>query len=114
MDDVKVAVKSTALLFGQQTIPILAVLSGSFVSLLAYTGTVASCSLPFYAISVVGSAGHLAWQLKTVDLESRKSCWRVFKSNSRLGGLVALGFAGDYWWRTREKKAEDERERVLA
>ncbi|CDZ96355.1 4-hydroxybenzoate polyprenyl transferase [Phaffia rhodozyma] len=99
LDDVKVAVKSTALLFGKQTIPIISIMSATFVSLLAYTGLLASCSAPFYAISVLGSAAHLTWQIRTVDLDSRSSCWKTFASNKWLGGLIALGLGTDYWYR---------------
>lgn len=34
-----------------------------------------------------------------MDLDVRSSCWRVFKSNKWLGGLISSGLAADYWWR---------------
>lgn len=99
LDDVKVAVKSTAILFGSATLPIISGFSAGFVGLLAYSGWLAGCSAPFYAVSVGGAVAHLTWQIRTVDLDSRASCWRAFRSNHWLGALIALGFAGDYAWR---------------
>lgn len=44
--------------------------------MLLYSGVLNQQGLPFYLISVLGAAGHLVWQLLTVDLEDPKSCWR--------------------------------------
>lgn len=98
-DDIHAGVKSTALLFGDKTLPILSVFSASFVGLLASTGVAASCSAPFFVLSVGGAAAHLTWQLRNVDFDSRQSCWRVFRSNKWLGALIAAGFGADYWYR---------------
>ncbi|GAA5894843.1 hypothetical protein JCM6882_006692 [Rhodosporidiobolus microsporus] len=95
-DDVHAGVKSTALLFANQTRPILTAFSASFVSLLALSGYLNGQGLPFYALSVGGAAAHLAWQLRTADLETRESCWAIFKSNRDLGAIVWSGMAIDY------------------
>lgn len=113
LDDALAGVKSTALLFAHQTKPILSLFSVTIVSLLAYTGYLASCSPAYYVISVAGTAAHLGWQLKSVDLDVRSSCWRVFKSNKWLGGLISLGLGVDYWWRVgggREMVGVEKRE----
>ena len=60
----------------------------------------AGCAPPFY-LAVAGAAGQLAWQLRTVRLDDRASCWRTFRSNKWLGALIAAGFAGDYLWRVQ-------------
>jgi 4-hydroxybenzoate polyprenyltransferase len=96
VDDVHAGVKSTALLFGEQTRPILAGFSGAFVSLLALSGYLNGQGPAFYALSVGGAAAHLAWQLRTVDLESRESCWEKFKSAHHTGAIVWSGMAVDY------------------
>ncbi|GAA5919782.1 hypothetical protein JCM1841_005855 [Sporobolomyces salmonicolor] len=95
-DDVDAGVKSTALLFGTATKPILTAFSASFVSLLALSGYLNHHGPAFYALSVGGAAAHLAWQLRTADLESRESCWRVFRSNRDLGAIVGSGMLVDY------------------
>ncbi|KAM0755944.1 4-hydroxybenzoate polyprenyl transferase [Meredithblackwellia eburnea MCA 4105] len=96
VDDVSAGVKSTALLFGQNTKPILSGFSASFISLLAYAGYLNSQGIPFYALSVGGAAAHLVNQIRHVDLDSRESCWKAFASNRDLGALVFSGIALDY------------------
>ncbi|KAK4053861.1 Para-hydroxybenzoate--polyprenyltransferase, mitochondrial precursor (PHB:polyprenyltransferase) [Microbotryomycetes sp. JL201] len=95
-DDVHAGVKSTALLFADKTRPILTSFSASFVSMLALAGYLNEQGLAFYLVSVGGAAAHLAWQLRTADLETRASCWKVFKSNRDLGAIVFGGLALDY------------------
>jgi 4-hydroxybenzoate polyprenyltransferase len=96
-DDVNVGVRSTALLFGTQTKPILAGFGATFLAGLSYAGYLNGQGLPFWLLSVGGAAAHLAWQLRTVDLASRPSCWRRFGSNRDLGFIVWLGLMMDYF-----------------
>lgn len=66
------------------------------MGLLATSGYLNGQGPAFYLISVGGAAAHLAWQLRTVDYESRESCWNVFKSNRDLGAIVWAGLGIDY------------------
>ncbi|KAL7419608.1 Para-hydroxybenzoate--polyprenyltransferase, mitochondrial precursor (PHB:polyprenyltransferase) [Cryptotrichosporon argae] len=95
-DDVKVGVKSTALMFPTTSRPFVSALSATFVSLLALAGHAAGAGPAYYAISCAGAAAHLAWQCATVDFESRADCWKKFCSNGYLGGVIWLGTAVDY------------------
>ncbi|TIB73999.1 4-hydroxybenzoate polyprenyl transferase [Wallemia mellicola] len=95
-DDVHAGIKSTALLFGEQTKPVLTAFSGGFVGLLSAAGYAADATLPFYLLAPGGAAAHLAWQLKTVNLDSPSDCWLKFVSNSKLGGFIWLGTVADY------------------
>ncbi|GAA6062465.1 hypothetical protein JCM10212_005368 [Sporobolomyces blumeae] len=95
-DDVHANVKSTALLFGDRSLPILTAFSTSFVSLLALSGYLNHQGPAFYLLSVGGAAAHLAWQLRRVEWDSRDSCWKFFGSNRDLGAIVATGLAVDY------------------
>jgi 4-hydroxybenzoate polyprenyltransferase len=87
-DDVLVNIKSTALRFGSATRPILAGLT--------YVGQAMTLGPIYYAVSVLGTAVHLGWQLLKVDFEKRESCWKFFVSNGRLGGLIWSGMWGEY------------------
>ena len=89
-------VKSTALLFGNRTKPILSGFSVAFVGLLAYSGLTNGLHWPFLLVSVSGAASHLWRQLAIVDLDSRESCWATFRSNRDLGVFVWAGIALDY------------------
>ncbi|KAI8978006.1 UbiA prenyltransferase family-domain-containing protein [Pilobolus umbonatus] len=94
-DDIKVGVKSTALRFGDKTPEWLTGFSMAFVSMTALAGYMNGQGLPFYAISVLGTASHLAWQLKTVDYNNAASCWSKFKSNTWTGAILWSGIVAD-------------------
>lgn len=83
-DDVKMGVRSTALLFGSWIRPLLIACAIGFVAMLAFAGAFNGQSLPYFIISVGGTALHLVWQFATVDLEEPESCWSEFNSLCRL------------------------------
>ncbi|KAI8074144.1 UbiA prenyltransferase family-domain-containing protein [Gongronella butleri] len=94
-DDVKIGVKSTALRFGEKTNQWLTGFSATFVSMTALAGYMNGQGLPFYMISVLGTAAHLTWQLRTVNYDSPADCWAKFKSNTWTGGILWSGIVAD-------------------
>lgn len=114
-DDVSAGIKSTALLFGHQTKAILSGFSVAMLSLFAVAVrnldpsntmllNMAATDLtdflcsghPFFTTSLIMAAFHLAWQIKTVDLNSRQDCWSKFRSNIALGAILWAGLLLDY------------------
>lgn len=95
-DDIHANVRSTALLFAEQTKPILSAFSATFCSLLAYAGYLNAQGIPFYMISVLGAASHLFYQIRTLKIHDRANCWELFKSNRNLGAIVWSGIMIDY------------------
>ncbi len=94
-DDVKVGVRSTALLFGDHTRTILSAFSASSISLFTYAGLMNGQGLPFY--TGVGLAGvQLARILYKTDFNSRPSCWQGFKDCGRAGAFIWAGALADY------------------
>lgn len=89
-DDTKVGVKSTALRFGDDTRLWLTGFSTAFVSGMSLAGYNAGLGWPFY-VGVAATAGHLAWQVSTVDTRSRADCNEKFVSNKWLGALLFSG-----------------------
>ena len=94
-DDAIVGVKSTALLFGACTRPILAgfygaaliLFAGAFV--LEEVGTAAWIGLCF-------AAGQLYWQVTTLDIDDGENCLRRFKSNRGFGLILCAGLLADW------------------
>ncbi|KDQ64714.1 hypothetical protein JAAARDRAFT_235937 [Jaapia argillacea MUCL 33604] len=87
-DDVNVGIRSTALLFGSHTRPIISALSLSSLSLITYAGFLNVQGAPFYA--GVGLASlQLARVLYQTDFDCRPSCWK---------GFVGCGWAGFWIW----------------
>jgi 4-hydroxybenzoate polyprenyltransferase len=89
-DDALIGIKSTALLFGERTKPMLALFYGVAVALIAVAGTLAGAGLLFW-LGLTAFAAHLGWQIACLDIRDPALCLMLFKSN-RDAGLVL--FAG--------------------
>jgi 4-hydroxybenzoate polyprenyltransferase len=85
-DDALIGVKSTALLFGEHTKPLLAVFYTLAVALLALAGWSAGTGVAF-ALGLLAFAAHLSWQIRRLDIADPELCLIVFKSN-RDAGLI--------------------------
>jgi 4-hydroxybenzoate polyprenyltransferase len=94
-DDVLAGIRSTALLFGTYTRPVLGALSASAISLIACAGWVGAHSGTFYA-GVGLAAAQLARVVRGTDFDNRQSCWRGFLGCGWAGFWVWMGALGDY------------------
>ncbi|KAF9247161.1 4-hydroxybenzoate polyprenyl transferase [Melanogaster broomeanus] len=94
-DDVNVGIRSTALLFGERSRPILSALSFSTVSLITYAGFLNVQGAPFY-LGVGLGAAQLARVLWRTDFDSGTSCWQGFVGCGWSGFWVWMGALADY------------------
>src|SRR5665213_102014 len=85
-DDLLVGIKSTALLFGERTRPMLASFYAAAVLLIGASGLMAGGSLIFL-LGMIAFAAHLAWQVIRLDIHDPAHCLKLFKSN-RDAGLI--------------------------
>jgi 4-hydroxybenzoate polyprenyltransferase len=85
-DDALIGIKSTALLFGENTRPLLAGFYSLAVALIALAGWLAGGGIVF-SIGLVAFAAHLGWQIRRLDIGDPDNCLRIFKSN-RDAGLI--------------------------
>ncbi|WP_114965744.1 4-hydroxybenzoate octaprenyltransferase [Alkalilacustris brevis] len=99
-DDALIGVKSTALLFGENTrawlrgFMVASVLLMMLAVVLAMAG---NASLPALVLALMGVwafGWHLAWQLSRLDTEDSDHCLYLFRSNRNAGLLPALFLAG--------------------
>ena len=88
-DDLTIGIKSTALLFGERTRPILAAFYAGAVLLIGAAGLMAGGSLIFL-LGLIAFAVHLAWQVMRLDINDSAHCLMLFKSN-RDAGLIVFG-----------------------
>jgi 4-hydroxybenzoate polyprenyltransferase len=93
-DDALVGIKSTALLFGTRTKPMLTVTYGLAVLFLALAEWSAGAG-PISAVGLAAFAGHLAWQVVRLDITDPALCLRLFKSNRDAGLLLFAALAID-------------------
>ena len=88
-DDLMIGIKSTALLFGEHTAPMLAGFYAGAVVLIGAAGLMAGGGLIFL-LGLIAFAAHLAWQIMRLDINDSGHCLKQFKSN-RDAGLILFG-----------------------
>jgi 4-hydroxybenzoate polyprenyltransferase len=93
-DDALIGIKSTALLFGASTKPMLALFYALAVVLIELAGWRAGAGLVF-AFGLLAFAAHLAWQIARLDIDDPDLCLRVFKSNRDAGLILFAGLLLD-------------------
>lgn len=95
-DDLKIGVKSTAILFGQYDRHIVGLLQLSVVLILVALGRYLQLSLPFY-LGILVAAGLFLHQQRLIFYRDRQACFKAFLNNNYVGMAIALGIAGHYF-----------------
>ncbi|THB70161.1 MAG: 4-hydroxybenzoate octaprenyltransferase [Gammaproteobacteria bacterium] len=89
-DDLKIGVKSSAILFGKYDILVIAILQVIFITLLSVIGMVAQLGIGYFlslAVVVVFFMHHL----KMIWLRERDPCFKAFLNNHWIGVVVLIG-----------------------
>jgi 4-hydroxybenzoate polyprenyltransferase len=93
-DDALIGIKSTALLFGARTKPMLALFYGLAVILIGAAGFAAGAGVVF-ALGLAAFAAHLAWQIVRLDIADPNNCLAMFKSDRDAGLILFAGLVLD-------------------
>ncbi len=93
-DDALIGIKSTALLFGARTKPMLALFYGLAVILIGAAGFAAGAGVVF-ALGLTAFAAHLAWQIVRLDIADPNNCLVMFKSDRDAGLILFAGLVLD-------------------
>ena len=93
-DDALIGIKSTALLFGDNTKAALAIFFSLAVVLIGLAGWLAGAGVYFVA-GLAGFAVHLAWQISKIAITDPELCLRLFKSNRDAGLILFAGMILD-------------------
>jgi 4-hydroxybenzoate polyprenyltransferase len=96
-DDALVGVRSTALLFGENTKYWLSGLYAGALMLFAAAFAAAGAPLPALA-GLLAAGAHMARQIAVLDIDDPDQCLRLFKSNGMVGWLIFLGLVGGGLW----------------
>ncbi|HSW52209.1 MAG TPA: 4-hydroxybenzoate octaprenyltransferase [Sulfuricaulis sp.] len=94
-DDLKVGVKSTAILFGRHDRALIFVFHMAAIALLALTGALAGLGLGYYA-GLTAAAGFALYQQRLLRHRDRDGCFRAFLNNNWFGAAVFAGLVVDY------------------
>ena len=97
-DDVKVGVKSTAILFGAYDRLFIGVFHALTLALLIVAGAMAGRGL-LYHVGLAVAAALALYQQVLIRARARDGCFRAFLNNNRFGAAVFAGLLLDYWSR---------------
>ncbi|XDG02655.1 hypothetical protein ABKA04_002270 [Annulohypoxylon sp. FPYF3050] len=96
-DDIKVGLKSFAVLLKDQTKPVLWVSLGCMIALLYTCGNLLNMGIQFHVIAAGGSLLSLGAMIANVELKDSASCWWWFRYGFWLaGGAIAGGLLSEY------------------
>jgi 4-hydroxybenzoate polyprenyltransferase len=93
-DDALIGIKSTALLFGSRTKPMLVLFYTIAVILIGAAGFTAGGGIVF-GVGLVAFALHLSWQIARLDIADPDNCLAVFKSDRDAGLILFAGLVLD-------------------
>lgn len=89
-DDLKIGVKSTAILFGRYDKFIIGLLQLATLVIMASVGMILDLNGAFYWILLL-AAGLFAYQQKLIAERDRQACFRAFLNNNYVGLVLFLG-----------------------
>lgn len=96
-DDLKIAIRSPAVLHRENTRRVLIVAVLTQVALLCYTGKAIGATIVFYLGSCAGAASILLKMVTSVDLSDPEDClWWFRKGCIYTGLMISSGFIGEY------------------
>ena len=93
-DDALIGIKSTALLFGERTKPMLALFYGLAVILIGAAGFTAHAGIIF-TLGLAAFTAHLCWQIARLDISDPDNCLMLFKSDRDAGLILFAGLLLD-------------------
>ncbi|MDF2778431.1 MAG: 4-hydroxybenzoate octaprenyltransferase [Enterobacteriaceae bacterium] len=94
-DDVKIGIKSTAILFGRYDKLIVGILQVLVLVLMAAVGWLNGLGWAFYASIAVAGALFI-WQQKMIVHRDRDACFKAFLNNNYVGLALFVGLAVSY------------------
>jgi 4-hydroxybenzoate polyprenyltransferase len=94
-DDLKIGVKSTAILFGRHDKRIILFLQLATLGLLMSVGEILAFGWP-YQLSLVVAAGFFCYQQILIVNRERDKCFQAFLNNHFVGLIVFIGIAVEY------------------
>ena len=97
-DDMKLNLKSSALLFGVFDVAMVMLCHGVFIAIMAGVGVWLKLGL-LYFLGLLLAAALIACQYQMIKTRERDACFKAFMNNNWVGTAVFSGLALDYFFR---------------
>lgn len=94
-DDLKIGVKSTAILFGQWDRHIIGLFQLAFLALMVLAGRAFDLG-PLFYIGLLVASGFAFYHQRLIRARQRDACFKAFLNNNLLGMAVFIALALDY------------------
>ncbi len=94
-DDIRIGVKSTAILFGDMDLIIIGILQVTMLGILWLVGINAELGAAYY-IGLAGAALLFVYQQYITRERDKKACFTAFLNNNNLGAVIFAGLLLDY------------------
>ncbi|MDC1311062.1 4-hydroxybenzoate octaprenyltransferase [Burkholderiales bacterium] len=93
-DDLKIGIKTTAILFGKLDTLWIVFFQFAFASVMCVVGIMSGFGL-LYFMGLLFAVIAMALQYPLIKSRSRKGCFRAFRQNNSVGGIIFLGLLLD-------------------
>ena len=94
-DDLKIGIKSTAILFGEADRVIIGIIQVMMVAVLMIVGQQMQLG-GVYFLAVLAAGGFMAYQQYLIKNRDGMQCMRAFRNNNWVGAVIFLGLFGQY------------------
>ncbi|MEW8508165.1 MAG: 4-hydroxybenzoate octaprenyltransferase [Candidatus Thiodiazotropha sp.] len=94
-DDLKIGVKSSAILFGRHDRLIIALLQLTMIVLLIFTGYLVGLG-HYYYLGVAAGIALFGYQQWLIRLREPRACFQAFLNNNQFGMVIFVGLVADY------------------
>ena len=93
-DDVRLGIRTSALLLGRFDVAAVMLCHAAFVALMAWVGRQADAGMPYF-LGLAVAAALAAWQYRLIRDRDRAGCFRAFLHNNWVGAAVFGGILAD-------------------
>ncbi|HEX9392671.1 MAG TPA: 4-hydroxybenzoate octaprenyltransferase [Usitatibacteraceae bacterium] len=97
-DDIRIGIKTTALLFGKYDVAAVMLCYGLTLALLLAIGNALNLGWPYW-VGLAAAAAIAFYHYTLIRHREREKCFKAFLHNNWLGAAVFAGVAADYWLR---------------
>jgi len=99
-DDMKIGVKSSAILFGRYDVAGVMAAQALFLGLMAWIGWWQMRDV-FYFAGLAVAVTLVLYQYRLIRGRTRDGCFKAFLNNNWVGCVIFIGIAADLWFSTR-------------